>query len=60
MEVEQRAFDSTAKAQCSQQLTQFKSDLQTLRRDFDRSKEANNRDYLFDVTRTPSNVFYLV
>jgi hypothetical protein len=57
MEVEARSIsDSRIKGKCSQQLSQFKSDLVQLRKDFDRVKAEENRDYLFDVSRDKESV----
>jgi hypothetical protein len=57
MEVEARSIsDSRIKGKCSQQLSQYKSDLLQLRKDFERVKAEENRDYLFDVSRDKESV----
>lgn len=56
MDVEQRNFESGSKARCTQQLAQFRADLNNLRRDFDRAKDEMNRDYLFDISQDPELV----
>lgn len=55
MEIELRGLEARSKSKCTQQVAQFKADLATFRRDLERMRTEDNRDYLFDV-RDPSGV----
>ena len=56
MEVEVRTMEPRTKNKFTTMLTQFKADVATLRKDFDRVKVDENRDYLFDVGKDSASV----
>jgi vesicle transport through interaction with t-SNAREs protein 1 len=54
MEVEARTLDSKTKSKCMQILAQFRSDLDTQKKDFERIQNDVNRDTLFSVSEGAS------